>query len=64
MNTQDLLRLGVPAGEPVRLAHDFIRGFVAQGGDGAQLEAEVFNLVANPSAFFADPLRAPLARDL
>lgn len=64
MNTQDLLRLGVPAGEPIRLAHEFIRRFVVQGGDGAQLETEVFNLVAHPSAFFSDPLRAPFARVL
>ncbi len=64
MNTQDLIRLGVPTGEPVRAAHEFIKGFVAQGGDPAQLEAEVGNLVANPAAFFSDPLRAPLARAL
>ena len=64
MNTQDLLRLGVPAGEPLRLAHEYIRGFIAQGGDGAQLEAEVASIVADPSAFLSDPLRAPLARVL
>jgi tRNA-splicing ligase RtcB len=62
MNTKDLIRLGVPAGEPIKLAHEFIQNFIAQGHDGAQLEAEIFNLVAEPSAFFADPLRAPLAR--
>ena len=64
MNTQDLLRLGVPAGEPVRAAHEFIRHFIAEGGEGAKLEEEVFHLVANPSAHFADPLRAPFARAL
>ena len=64
MNTQDLLRLGVPAGESVRAAHDFIRAYMAQGGEGAGLETEVFHLVADPSAFFADPLRAPFARVL
>jgi tRNA-splicing ligase RtcB len=62
MNTKDLIRLGVPAGEPIKLAHEFIQNFIAQGNDGAQLEAEIFNLVADPSAFFADPLRAPLTR--
>jgi len=62
MNTKDLLRLGVPAGAPIQLAHEFIQGFIAQGNDGAQLETEIFNLVANPPAYFADPLRAPLAR--
>ena len=64
MNTQDLLRLGVPAGEPLRFAHEFIKGFIAQGGDGAQLETEVSSLFANPSAFLSDALRAPLARVL
>ena len=38
------------------------KSFIGQGNDGAQLEAEIFNIVANPPAFFADELRAPLAR--
>lgn len=62
MNTIDLIRLGVPVGEPIKLAHEFIQNFIAQGKDGALLEAEIFNIVANPPAFFADALRAPLAR--
>ena len=62
MNTKDLIRLGVPVGEPIRLAHEFIQSFIAQGHDGALLEAEIFNIVANPPAFFADELRGPLAR--
>jgi tRNA-splicing ligase RtcB len=52
----------VPVGEPIALAHEFIQNFIAQGQDGALLEAEIFNIVANPPAFFADELRAPLAR--
>ena len=71
MNTKDLIQLGVPLGEPIRLAHEFIQNFIAQGKGGAlpsglelveRLEAEIFNIVANPPAFFADELRAPLAR--
>jgi hypothetical protein len=62
MNTKDLIRLGVPVGEPLALAHEFIHNFIAQGKDGAQLEAEIFNIVANPPAFFSDELRGPLAR--
>jgi tRNA-splicing ligase RtcB (3'-phosphate/5'-hydroxy nucleic acid ligase) len=62
MNTKELIRLGVPVGEPIELAHEFIKNFVAQGKDGAQLEVEIFNIVADPPAFFADELRAPLAR--
>ncbi len=62
MNSKDLIQLGVPAGTPIHLAHEFIRDFMAQGHEGAQIEAEIFNIVADPSAFFADALRAPLAR--
>jgi tRNA-splicing ligase RtcB len=62
MNTKDLIRLGVPVGEPIALAHEFIQNFIAQGKDGALLEGEIFNVVANPPAFFADELRAPMAR--
>jgi tRNA-splicing ligase RtcB len=62
MNTEELIRLGVPVGKPIQLAHEFVRNFIAQGSDGAELEAEIFNIVADPSAFFADELRAPLAR--
>jgi tRNA-splicing ligase RtcB len=62
MNTKDLIRLGVPVGEPIKLAHEFIQNFIGAGHDGAQLEPEIFNIIANPTAFFADALRAPLAR--
>ena len=71
MNTKDLIRLGLPVGEPIKLAHEFIQNFIAQGNDGAlpsglelveRLEGEIFNVVANPPAFFADDLRAPMAR--
>jgi tRNA-splicing ligase RtcB len=62
MNTKDLIRLGVPVGEPIKAAYEFIHDFIAQGNDGAQLEAEISSIVANPPAFFADALRAPLAR--
>ena len=62
MNTKDLIRLGVPVGEPIKLAHEFIQNFIAQGNDGALRESEIFNVVANPPAFFADDLRAPMAR--
>ena len=64
MNTKNLTSLGVPPGEPMELAHEFIRSFIAQGYDGAQLEADIFNIIANPTAYFDDPLRAPLARAL
>ena len=52
MNTKDLIRLGVPLGEPLKLAHEFIQNFIAQGGDGARLEDEIFDIVANPPDVF------------
>ena len=62
MNTKHLIHLGVPAGEPIQHAHEFIRNFIAAGNEGYQLENELFQIVADPSAFFSDELRAPLAR--
>ena len=64
MNTKDLILLGVPAGESIQHAHDFIREFMAAGNDSAHLGDEIFQIVADPSAFFSDSLRAPLARAL
>jgi tRNA-splicing ligase RtcB len=64
MNTKDLIFLGVPAGEPIQHAHDFIQRYIAEGNESARLGEEIFQIVADPSAFFEDPLRAPLARAL
>jgi tRNA-splicing ligase RtcB len=62
MNTKDLINLGVSEGEAMQLAHEFIRSYIAAGYEGARLADEIFQIVADPSAFFADDLRAPLAR--
>ena len=62
MNTKDLIELGVPAGEPIKRAHEFIQNYVAQGNAGSELENEIGQIVGNPTAFFSDALRAPLAR--
>jgi tRNA-splicing ligase RtcB len=64
MNAKDLLRLGVPLGEPMRRATDFISRFVLGGGDKTRLEEEVKAIVVDPSAFKADPLRGEFARAL
>jgi hypothetical protein len=64
MKTNDLIRLGLTGGEATLLAHEFIRAFIAQGNDAAQLEMEIASIVANPAAFFEDELRAALARAL
>ena len=65
MKTKDLIHLGVPdGGEAMQLAHEFIRGYITAGNDGSALGDEIFQIVADPSAFFDDALRAPLARAL
>lgn len=64
MNTKQLNQLGVPTGGPAQQAQEFIRNFLARGNDAAQLETEIFQIVANPPEFFSDELRAPLARAL
>ena len=62
MNNQDLIRLGVPQGDALKLCYEHMRRLFARGLDREQVEGDIFNIVANPPAFFADELRAPLAR--
>jgi tRNA-splicing ligase RtcB (3'-phosphate/5'-hydroxy nucleic acid ligase) len=64
MNAKDLLRLGVPPGEPVRRATDFIAAYCLKGGDKSRLREEVEAVVRDPAAFLEDPLRAGFARAL
>ena len=64
MNTKDLLRLGVPLGEPLRRAVDFISAYRLQGGDMSRLAVEVEAIVRQPAAFTGDPLRGEFARAL
>jgi tRNA-splicing ligase RtcB len=62
MNSKDLIALGVPQGQPVKIAHDFIQAYIAGGNPGVALQDEIGRIVADPTAFFEDALRAPLAR--
>jgi tRNA-splicing ligase RtcB (3'-phosphate/5'-hydroxy nucleic acid ligase) len=64
VNTKDFLRLGVPLGESTRRAIDFVAQFILGGGDKSRLREEVAAVVAHPSAFTADPLRAEFAQAL
>lgn len=64
MKPPQLIRLGVPEGAPIHHAQIFIRDFIAAGNDSARLETEIFQIVADPAAFFGDSLRAPLARSI
>ena len=62
MNTNDLIRLGVPEGDAIKLANSHMRRLFAQGLDREQVEADILGVVADPPAYFADEVRAPLAR--
>ena len=62
MNSKDFLRLGVPLGEATRRATDFVAQYVLRGGDTSKLEHEIRAIVANPNAFFEDPLRKDFAK--
>ncbi len=64
MNTKDLLHLGVPLGEPMRRATNFISQFVLGGRDKTRIGDEVKAVLTKPSAFRADPLRGEFARAL
>jgi tRNA-splicing ligase RtcB len=64
MNSKDLLRLGVPLGEPMRRATDFISRFVLGGGDKTRIAKEVETVLRNPGGFVDDALRGELARAL
>ena len=39
MNTKGLIRLGVPVGEPIQLAYEFIQNFITPDGRRAVLAA-------------------------
>ena len=64
MKAKDLLRAGVPPGEPMRRATDFIARYVLSGGDRWSLKKEIEAVVASPDDFVNDPLRGEFARAL
>jgi tRNA-splicing ligase RtcB len=64
MNTKQLLNLGIPFGEPMHRAKDFIADYILKGGDREQIEAVVNEVVANPAAHLNDPLRGAFATSL
>ncbi|MCU0794391.1 MAG: RtcB family protein [Akkermansiaceae bacterium] len=64
MNTKDLIHLGVPEGDAMKLAHSHMRRLFARGQDRAAVEDDILRIVADPSAFFRDTDRAALARVL
>ena len=64
MNTKDLIRLGVPPGEPTRRAMDFIARYILKGLDRVKLAEDVEAVVRDPAAFADDALRGEFAKCL
>jgi tRNA-splicing ligase RtcB len=64
MNTKDLIQLGVPPGDTIAIAYDFIRNYIAQGNDGERIPNEIARIVADPNAFLTDELRGRFAAAL
>ena len=64
MKPKDLMGLGVPIGEPMRCATDFLANYCLKGGDRTRLAEEIEAIVREPARFTDDPLRGGLARAL
>ncbi len=64
MNTQELIRLGVPPGEATRRGIEFISRYILKGLDKSILQAEIEAVVRDPAAFTDDPLRGEFAKTL
>src|SRR5213595_4227516 len=64
MNTKDLIRLGVPPGEPTRRGMEFISRYILKGLDKARLAEEVELVVRNPASFVDDEVRGEFAKTL
>jgi len=62
MDTNDLIKLGVPAGDALKLAHSHLRRLFARGLDRAQVEAEFAGIIAEPARFYDDAEVGELAR--
>ena len=64
MNNKDLIRLGVPPGEPTRRGIDFISRYILKGLDKARLAEDVESVVRHPAAYVEDELRGEFAKAL
>jgi tRNA-splicing ligase RtcB len=64
MNIKDLIRLGVPPGEPTRRGMDFIARYILKGLDKSKLADAVEAVVRQPALFVEDELRGEFAKCL
>jgi hypothetical protein len=62
MNTKDLIRLGVPVGEPIQLAYEFIQNFIAQVTMARSWRPRIQHRRRSATVLRRGELRAPLAR--
>ena len=64
MNTNDLIRLGIPEGDARKLAYAHMKRLFATGMDREQVEAEFARIVADPPSFLTDADVSEFARAL
>lgn len=64
MNSKQLIALGIPLGEPLRLAKDLVANHVLRGGDREKIGELIQAVATQPASFLTDPERGPLARAL
>src|SRR5438477_6460418 len=64
MNTKELIRLGVPPGEPTRRGMEFISRYILKGLDKAKLVEQVEAVARDPASFADDELRGEFAKAL
>jgi tRNA-splicing ligase RtcB len=62
MKKRELISLGIPAGEPVRLAIDAVRLLAAVGTGKNEMRRRITAMTADPEAFFDDPMLGATAR--
>ena len=64
MTRKQLIRLGVPPGQTMRRAADFIARYMRGGGEASRLGEEIRAVLDHPDTFLKDPLRSGLAKSL
>lgn len=64
MNTKDLIRLGVPPGEPTRRGMEYISRYILKGLDKSKLAEDLEIIVRDPQSFTDDDLRGEFAKAL
>ena len=62
MKKRELINLGIPAGDPVRLAIDAVRLLAAAGTGKNEMRRRITAMTADPEAFFDDPMLGTTAR--